>query len=77
MIAKILKWLAITAAGVLLFFWAHGAATEARGYVAYGGELVFLLLPLWWKLIAVCIRDTRRMIREEREQRRDHDGPGE
>lgn len=44
-----MKKLLISAALIALYVWGHAYATDWRGYVAYGGELVFLiLLPFVW-----------------------------
>ena len=44
-----MKKLLISAALIALYFMGHAYATDWRGYVAYGGELVFLiLLPFVW-----------------------------
>jgi TPR repeat protein len=42
-----LFYLAAAAMGVALYKIGHMYATGQRGYVAYGGELLLLLLPLY------------------------------
>ena len=58
-VLTVIKWVAITLAGIFLFLWAKQAAGEWRGYDAYGGEYLLLPLPLWWWL---CERITRDFI---------------
>lgn len=53
----VLKWAAIAMAGVLLFRRVSAGAYEWRGSVAYGGEYLLLLLPLWWWLVEVITWD--------------------
>ena len=56
----VLKYAALTAAGVLLFRWGQGYALVERGYKAIGGEALLLGLPLFWYLTETTIRDTVR-----------------
>ena len=49
----VLKYAALTVAGVLLFL-------AERGYEAIGGEALLLGLPLFWYLTETTIRDTVR-----------------
>ena len=56
----VLKYAALTAAGVLLFRWGQGYALAERGYEAIGGEG----LPLFWYLTETTIRDTVRDFRK-------------
>lgn len=56
----VLKYAALTAAGVLLFRWGQGYALAERGYEAIGGEALLLGLPLFWYLTETTIRDTVR-----------------
>lgn len=60
----VLKYAALTAAGVLLFRWGQGYALAERGYEAIGGEALLLGLPLFWYLTETTIRDTVRDIPE-------------
>jgi len=53
----------LLALGVLLYIIAHDYATQQRGYVAYGGECVFLGLPLWGLIAQAIIADLVRDIR--------------
>lgn len=67
-VKRLIKYLLIAAVGVALYIVAAGEAFEQRGYTAYGGELVFLILPLWWKLgevMAVDIKQTIKQIKTE------------
>lgn len=61
---SLVKWLLIVLAGVVLYYLAAGAAFAERGYKAYGGELVFLLLPLWWKLGDMMTADIKQTIKQ-------------
>lgn len=56
----VLKYAALTVAGVLLFRWGQGYALAERGYEAIGGEALFLGLPLFWYLTETTIRNTVR-----------------
>lgn len=60
----VLKYAALTAAGVLLFRWGQGYALAERGYKAIGGEALLLGLPLFWYLTETTIRDTVRDFRK-------------
>ena len=60
----VLKYTALTAAGVLLFRWGQGYALAERGYKAIGGEALLLGLPLFWYLTETTIRDTVRDFRK-------------
>lgn len=60
----VLKYAALTAAGVLLFCWGQGYALAERGYEAIGGEALLLGLPLFWYLTETTIRDTVRDFRK-------------
>ena len=60
----VLKYAALTAAGVLLFHWGQGYALAERGYKAIGGEALLLGLPLFWYLTETTIRDTVRDFRK-------------
>lgn len=60
----VLKYAALTAAGVLLFRWGQEYALAERGYEAIGGEALLLGLPLFWYLTETTIRDTVRDFRK-------------
>lgn len=60
----VLKYAALTAAGVLLFRLGQGYALAERGYKAIGGEALLLGLPLFWYLTETTIRDTVRDFRK-------------
>lgn len=57
--------------GVALFRWGHAYATRERGYIAFGGEIFFLLLPLFvwlfWNTIKDSIRDVADLMRSKPE----------
>lgn len=53
-----LKYALIAILGVVLYVNAAEALEIERGYKAYGGELIILLLPLWWIFIEKMVRDT-------------------
>ena len=67
LISSLLPFLATFIIGLILFLWSHQCATQARGYTAYGGELMFLLAPVFHYVIRACVRDTRRVSNDERE----------
>ena len=51
------KYLILTLIGIILYLMTAEAAYIQRGYRACGGELAFLLLPLWWFFVEVSIRN--------------------
>lgn len=55
---KIIKYILLTAGGVLLFVWAKDYADAWRGYSAHGGEYLLLLFPLLWWAIETAIRES-------------------
>jgi apolipoprotein N-acyltransferase len=59
---------ALFALGVLLFLWAHEYATRERGYIAYGGEVLFIGLPLFVWIVRTTAQDWRRDLKEMRER---------
>lgn len=63
-IGKALFYIALAGIGVALFRWGHDYATQERGYNAIGGEMFFLLLPLFWWMFSQCLKDTIRTIFE-------------
>jgi len=60
-----LKYVLLAVLGVLLYLHTAEAAEIQRGYKAYGGECVFLLLPLWWFFIEVTVKNTEAALRSE------------
>jgi hypothetical protein len=64
MIKKLVIYAASLAIGIILFQVTHQYATAERGYVAYGGELCFLLLPFF----VYIIRSFKRPPTTERRQ---------
>ena len=77
MIRKILKWVAISAVGILLFLWGKEAAFEWRGYEAIGGEYLLLLFPLLWWAVEGTIKDTREAWKDRRKGEDVEDGTDE
>jgi hypothetical protein len=45
--------------GIIFFLLAHAHETEIRGYVAYGGEIVFLLMPAFVFIFRDCRKKRR------------------
>lgn len=56
---KALKYVVITVLGIVLYLHTAEAAEIERGYKAYGGEVILLMLPLWWLLIEGTIKDAK------------------
>lgn len=52
-----LKYALIAILGVVLYVHTAEALEIERGYKAYGGELIILLLPIWWIFIEKMARD--------------------
>lgn len=48
--------------GIALFKWGHAYATRERGYIAIGGEMFFLLLPLLWWMFSSTVKEAIRDI---------------
>jgi hypothetical protein len=65
-VKPILIYAVSTFAGVFLSCLLHQHATEERGYVAYGGELVPLLLPFFVWLFRSFARDIAALLKEEK-----------
>ena len=65
---KIFLYIGVTVAGVILFYITHLISNEWRGYVSYGGELLFLLAPVVFYLLRVCIRDFKNLLRKENQK---------
>jgi drug/metabolite transporter superfamily protein YnfA len=59
-------YFALFGLGVLLYGWAHEQATIERGYIAYGGEVFILGLPLFVWLVKKTVRDWWHTINELR-----------
>lgn len=62
----ILKYAALTAVGILLYYILHGQATAERGYEAIGGEVFALFLPGFWLIIETNLRDWKQKIDDEK-----------
>lgn len=58
MAAGAAKYLILTLTGIILFHMTAEAAYIERGYRAYGGEYLLLLLPLIWYAIETTVHDT-------------------
>ena len=58
MAAGAAKYLILTLTGIILFHITAEAAYIERGYKAYGGEYLLLLLPLAWYAVETMMRDT-------------------
>ena len=56
-IAKVIKWALITLFGWLLFKLIRPYAVEFRGTLLYGGEVMFLGMPLYWAAVESIIKD--------------------
>ena len=52
-----MKYIFLIAVAIALFYWGKGQAYKQRGYEAYGGEYLLLLLPLIWYAIETTVRD--------------------
>ncbi len=60
------KYATLTAFGILLYLFAAKYAFEQRGYFAVGGEVFFLLLPIFYYIVATMIRDIIRDIKNRK-----------
>jgi hypothetical protein len=56
MIKRILIYTIATVVGIALFIASHIYATRLRGYIGYGGELVFLFAPALVWMIRACMK---------------------
>ena len=56
-VRPILKYAALTLAGIMLFRAGQARALTERGYAAVGGEGFALLLPAFYYLISRAVRD--------------------
>lgn len=52
-----LKYAGLTLAGIALYIAAHDYATAQRGYIAYGGEVLLLALPVLYYAISQTFKD--------------------
>lgn len=61
-IVTVVKYILLTAAGIIAF--KHGAdyAFKERGYFAYGGEYLLLLMPFIYYLFADIVKGIKEMI---------------
>ena len=66
------KYIALTIAGIVLFWISSRAAYSERGYMAIGGEVLLLALPGIWWIAETTVGD---MIRESRNSRRGRGNP--
>ena len=53
----VLKYIALTLAGIILFCIGSACAYMERGYQAFGGEVFALFTPLFYWLISQTVRD--------------------
>jgi len=63
----ITKYAILTICGFAMFRVASAFALAERGYTAIGGETVFILLPLFYYILSALARDTRRDIKNFKE----------
>jgi len=56
-LAVVVKYAALTLAGILLFRTGQAQAIVERGYEALGGEVFALFLPLFYWMMSRIIRD--------------------
>lgn len=56
-VGTFLFYVMLAGIGIALFQWGHAYATRERGYIAYGGEIFFLFLPLFWWLFWQTVKD--------------------
>ena len=61
MFKKIIKIAAVIVATWIMFRIGQALAFRERGYIAYGGEYLLLLLPLFWKIGKTVVNDFRDM----------------
>lgn len=57
-LVAVVKYAALTLAGILLFRAGQARALAERGYEALGGEVFALLLPVFYWMVTRVIRDT-------------------
>lgn len=60
----VVKYVFLTACGLILYRAGAACALAERGYIAVGGEVFFLLLPLFYSLFSILIRDTIREVKD-------------
>lgn len=65
-IGIVVKYILLTGGGVLLYILAAKYALAERGYFAVGGEVFFLLLPVFYYIVATVIRDYLRDIKDRK-----------
>lgn len=63
-VKKISKYITLFIIGILLYSISADVAYIQRGYKSIGGEVLILLLPLWWYLAETTIKDTIKWIKE-------------
>ncbi len=63
MMKNVIKYLFLSLVGAAAFVAANSAATVDRGYYAIGGEVFFILLPLFWYLFGQMARDIKQEIK--------------
>lgn len=65
-----IKYIALTALGVILFHAGQAQALCERGYQAIGGEVFALFLPVFYYLISRTVRDTVNDMQREKAKKR-------
>lgn len=63
-VAAVVKYAALTLAGVMLFRAGQAHALAERGYEAIGGEVFALFLPLFYWMVSRTVRDILSVRRE-------------
>ena len=56
-VIRLVKWTAIVLASLLMFAALKETAFRERGYIARGGEYVFLLFPILYYIASRTIKD--------------------
>ncbi len=59
---SVAKYIALTLAGVAMFFSLSDCAYQQRGYKAFGGEVLALFLPVLYYTASTTIRDAVRSL---------------
>ena len=66
-----LFYIVITCASVAMFIDANAYATRSRGYAGVGGEIIFLLMPVFVYIIPHVISDTIEYLGGQEEWKQD------
>lgn len=54
---KAIKYVILTVCGVILFIAVNRAANAERSAASFGGEVLFLVLPLMWWIVERTVKD--------------------